>query len=104
MAASADELAAIRAWVGSTPDDTAVNAKWDRLLSVEAVALEILRGRRADYEASPASLSVSGEFSMGVGDNIKSLTADIAALELAVASGSPVGVASARLRRVGPSR
>jgi hypothetical protein len=104
MAASAAELAEIRSYVGSAPDDDVLNEAWDRLLSVNAVALEVLRKRLADFQASPGSLSVAGDFSQSTDVNMRLLADQVADLEAAVASGSTTGIASARLRRVGPSR
>lgn len=104
MAASAAELAEIRRWVGSTPDDSTLNEIWDRLLSVNAVALEVLGKRLADFEKDPGSLSVVGDFSQSTDVNIRSLNEKIAKLTGLVSSGSASGIGVSRLVRRGPDR
>lgn len=104
MAADAEQLAAIRTWVGSTPDDNALNVIWDRLLSVPAVALEVLGQRQADFEKAPESLSVVGDFSQSTGTNIRSLNDKIAQLTALVSSDSASGIGVSRLARRGPDR
>lgn len=74
MAVPVNTLAWIRSKVGDTPDDATIDAVYTRLLSDQvATAREILDKRLANYLASPASFSVSGEYSQSVGDNIRAL-------------------------------
>ena len=103
MALDADDLAAIREHVGSTPPDADLEVQWDRLGSVEAVALAVLRGRLADLLASPADLRVDGDYSESWGKNLDLLRAKIAALETLLPDG-PGAVKVAHLSRSGRSR
>lgn len=103
MALDADDLAAIREHVGSTPSDEDLGTQWDRLGTVEAVALSVLRARLADMLASPASLRVDGDYAEDHSANIRALEKQIARLELAV-PGSPGEVKVAHLTRSGRSR
>jgi len=99
MPADAGTLLAIRRWVGTSPDDTDLNARWDRLGNVEQTALEVLETRRADMVAGGRSFSVSGFYSQGsTAEAVKSLDDDIARLK-AVIAGNPSGVGMARLSR-----
>ena len=89
MALDADVLALLRVWVGSAPADATeravqeadFEARYDRLASVEAVALEVLRQRRADILADPAKGSIDGDASWDWQANIERLDGDIARLE-----------------------
>lgn len=105
MAITADDLAVIRSHVGSTPNDADLTARWERLGTVEKVALEVLRGRLADLLAAPASLRVDGDYSESWGKNIDALRVKVRELEAAVASGgTPGAVHVAHLTRAGRSR
>lgn len=59
MAITDAELAAIRGWVGSEPDDADLGVRWDRLGGVYSVSLEVLRGRLADA-VERSALTVEG--------------------------------------------
>lgn len=76
---------AVTAWLkgelGSTADLVDLEARYTRLGSARAVALEVLRERLADLRAQPASVNVSGVVAVNFGENIKSLERQIAALE-----------------------
>jgi hypothetical protein len=78
--------AAVRAWLisqlGTSTDLTDLEARYTRLGSSRAVALEILRERLADLvNDQPATLNVSGVVSLGFAENIKATERKIAALE-----------------------
>lgn len=64
MALEADDLAAIREWVGSTPADSVLEATWARHENVYRVALEVLRARRADALAT-GDLAIEGFYREG---------------------------------------
>jgi hypothetical protein len=83
MAITAEQLAEVRDWVGSTPDDGEVGDTFDALGSVRDTIRRILRRRRADLIANPAQFSVPGEYSQNTGDNLKYLDALIASLDVA---------------------
>src|SRR5437868_15933 len=82
MAITPEDLAGIRAWVGSNPDDADLGVRWDRLADVYAVSLEVLRGRLADL-ITTADLSVDGFMREGApnAEQIKALRAQIGKLE-----------------------
>jgi hypothetical protein len=80
---TADQLAVLRSHIGSAdpPSDVTLNASFDRLGSVEAVALEVLRGRLADMTSGPGQLSVAGHVSYDSRKSIDALAGKIADLE-----------------------
>ncbi len=76
------DIEAVRDWVGSKPDDPAVNAILARFdgqsHTVERAALSILLRREAD--GGPAKWSVDGDYSQDASANLKALQARIARL------------------------
>lgn len=107
MALDADVLAAIRAHIGTAepPSDEDLEAAYERLGSVPAVALEVVRGRLAELRSRPAVLRVDGDHSEDWTAIIKSLAEQENALtvsaEVAAAGGT---VKVARLARAGRAR
>ncbi|MDK0525001.1 hypothetical protein [Streptomyces sp. ML-6] len=83
--------AAVRAWLESqlgTPlDQPDLEARYARLGTARAVALEVLRGRLATLRTQPSTVNVSGVVSVSYTENIKALERQIAALE----AGDPPG-------------
>ncbi len=81
--------AATQAWLlaqlGTTTDLTDLNARYTRLGTARAVALEILYERKAALIAQPASVNVSSVVAVTFTENIKALERQIALLE----SGQP---------------
>ncbi len=108
MALAADDLAAIRSHIGETapPSDGDLGPMWDRLGSVETVALAVLRARHADMLAQPSALGVSGDYDENWSENLTALERKIAHLEAAVAVAAGTGgvVTVAHLTRSGRSR
>ena len=101
---TADQLAVIRSWCGSDVgangdrfDAIDVDARLARLGSANAVALEILRQRRADFAVNPAEENVDGDFAAKTVENIKALERDIGRLETIVAAESGAGTSSTSL-------
>lgn len=82
MPATADELAAIRAWVGAAPDDATLQVQWTRQPDAYSVALDVLRGRLADL-ITTTDLDVDGFVREGSpnAEQIKALRAMISTLE-----------------------
>lgn len=80
--------AEIRTWVGTAAETSDLAARYERLRSVHAVALEVLRLRLADVLANPATFSIDGDYSQSWGENIRTLRSQVAQLELLVAAGS----------------
>lgn len=82
--------AATRAWLisqlGTNTDLTDLEARYTRLGTARAVALEILNQRLADLRAQVASVNLSGVVSVTYTENIKAYERQIALLE---AGGSP---------------
>lgn len=98
------QLAVIRSYCGSdvgadgdSIDAIDVDDRLNRLGSSHAVALEILRQRRADMAMSPAKISVDGDFSQDATESIKALDRDIATLEAIVGRENGTGAASTSL-------
>jgi hypothetical protein len=107
VAADANTLAAIRDHVGheEPPTDVELSQAWDRLATVEAVALSVVRQRLAALRARPARLSVDGDYTEDFADTIRALERQEAALVAAVAAGGRTGVVTvSRLTRAGRSR
>lgn len=78
---TADEnLATVREWTGSQPDDVTILTA---LATAEAlpVALHILRVRYADMVANPAKWAVVDDYSQDASENLKLLAAQIRRLE-----------------------
>ena len=78
--------AAITAWLisqlGTTTDLADLEQRYARLGSARAVALEVLRERKAALVMEqPASIGVSSVVSISYAENIKALERQIAALE-----------------------
>lgn len=67
------EIAFLRAEVGSDPPDEQLQDRMDRLGSVLQVADEILRERLANLVAAPASLNVPGVIGVNTAANITAL-------------------------------
>lgn len=83
MPLTADDLAEVRRLVGSAapPTDADLDAIYDRLGTVEDVALEVLQGRYADLLAGPAKWSVEGDFSIDNSATINALGKQIDGLK-----------------------
>src|SRR5690349_7787912 len=77
--------AAVTAWLkgelGATVDLADLDARYTRLGTARAVALEVLRERLAALRAQPSSVNVSGVVSVTFSENIKAYERQIAALE-----------------------
>lgn len=96
MTIDADDLAVIQSWCGTTIGTTHtvytaadIEARLARHDTPLAVALEVLRQRRADMLADPAAANLQGDFSRDVTANLRHLDTLIAQLEAAV--GDPAG-------------
>lgn len=79
---------AVQAWLlaqlGEATSVTDLEARYARLGTARAVALEVLRGRLAALLQQPATVTVSGVVGVGFGENIKALERQIASLEAGV--------------------
>ena len=76
----ATERAWLRSWLGAEPDDEDLDARYARLEDAQAVALEVVRERRAALLATPSSFTVTGVYSesnSGRADELKNLLADL---------------------------
>lgn len=100
-----DELAELRSLVGTTspPTDSDLDGIYDRVGSVRAVALAVLRGRLADMRARPAEFRAEGDFSEKyTSDQLKGLEADVATLAAVVEGADSIVVG--RIVRAGRCR
>lgn len=100
MALDAATLNGVRRWVGSSPDDTTIEATYAiaGLGTIEATALSILQTRLADLEGNPAEFEVVGDYRQATSKNIDALRARIADLEALCGAGGSV-VSTGRLVR-----
>jgi hypothetical protein len=77
--------AAVTAWLlaqlGETTPTADLAARYARLGTARAVALEVLRGRLAAFLQQPATVNVSSVVGVGFAENIKALERQIAGLE-----------------------
>lgn len=88
MAISPEDLAWLREWVGSSPDDATLEAQLDLYGVRSLTALGILRVRRADLLGDPLSYSIRGDVTVNAAGNLSALDILIARLEgIAVADG-----------------
>ena len=76
---------AVRGWrpaeLGTTTPIADLEARYTRLGTARAVALEILRERLAALRAQPASINVTGAVALNTAENIKAYERQIASLE-----------------------
>lgn len=76
---------AVQAWLlaelGTTTDLTDLEARYTRLGTARAVALEVLRERLAALRAQPSTVNLSGAVAVSFTENIKAYERQIAALE-----------------------
>ena len=81
---------ATQAWLisqlGTATDLTDLNARYTRLGTARAVAIEVINLRLADLRAQVATVGVSGVVNVSYAENIKAYERQLAALE---AGGSP---------------
>jgi hypothetical protein len=77
-------LGTIRSWVGTAvpPTDSELEASYDLWGSAKTVVEKILRQRRADWLASPASFSGLGILTTNATTNIEAIERDLAQLAL----------------------
>lgn len=81
MALDAGQIAELRSWIGTEPDDATLDASYDRLGTLEDVALEVLRARRAEMVLDgPAKLDITGDRNEDWSANLNALNKDIATL------------------------
>ena len=83
----ADNLAAIRQWVGSVPDDVELLTLLAAGDEPQRIALQILRVRYADMVTNPAKWAVVDDYSQDGTANLKALAAQIGRLENALGEG-----------------
>lgn len=70
---SADELAAARAWIGTEETDQALSARAERLGSLDAAILEVLRTNLTELIEQPSSTSLPSGLSVTITQNITAL-------------------------------
>lgn len=76
------DLIWMREWIGSAPDDDAVQARLDAYDGVRSLAtISLLRERRADLLSDPVSYSIRGDITVNAGANLSALDSMIAQLE-----------------------
>ena len=95
------EYAYLRSELGET-DRGDLDVRYMRLGSVEAVAVEVLRERRAALVADPLAITVQGVATVNTAENVKALERQIAALDDAstdeVSYVTPVPLRRGRIR------
>lgn len=77
--------ASVKAWLlaqlGAATDLTDLEARYSRLGSARAVAIEVLYERKAALIQQPSTVNVSGVVGVGFAENIKALERQITLLE-----------------------
>ncbi|WP_328436565.1 hypothetical protein OHA71_03780 [Streptomyces sp. NBC_00444] len=74
------EYAYLRSELGET-DRTDLDTRLQRLGSLQAVAVEVLRERKAALVADPLAVTVQGVATVNNAENVKAIERQIAALE-----------------------
>ncbi|MFF9403474.1 hypothetical protein [Streptomyces sp. NPDC014744] len=74
------EYAYLRSELGEA-DRPDLDARYQRLGSLQAVAIEVLRKRRAALVSDPLAVTVQGVATVNNAENVKALERQIAALE-----------------------
>ncbi len=89
-ALTTEQKVQIRRQVGNAPDDAALQVIYDRLGDVDAVSLEVLEIRLAEFKRNPMAFSVPGEYSESrSAEQMKALEAQISALASALGETVP---------------
>jgi hypothetical protein len=96
------EYAYLRAQLGEA-DHADLEARYQRLSSLQAVAIEVLRERKAALVADPLAVTVQGVATVNNAENVKAIERQIAEIETstrATTSGTtnPVRLVRARTR------
>ena len=76
-ALTSDQLVYLHDHVGAGADEADLQVRYDRTGDLDAVIVEVLRRRLADFAADPAQFSVSGEYSQNTSENIRLLQAKL---------------------------
>lgn len=94
MAITAEEIAEVRAHIGDDepPTDADITTAFDRLGSVEAVALEVIRKRLAAIRAKAMKFTADGDYTEDWSGNEKALVKQAAELAAAVPTSTTGGV------------
>jgi len=79
--------------LGTDADEDNLQERYDRLLDLNKVVVEVLERRLADLLSTPASFSVGGDYSQSTAENIRALTDKLAQF----AGGSLTGVSRVRM-------
>ena len=106
MPLEVNDLAWVRSWIGddTPPEDSDLDAIYDRVGTPAATAAEVTRKRLADLLATPGSFAVEG-YSQNVGANIAALQKTLAFLdELASTNTETMSVRIVQLTREAPHR
>jgi len=114
MAMSEGLLRVARSYVGTeSPTDVELNARFDETGSARTTVEQILRQRRADFVADPASYTIGGKYTQNAASNIIALERDLDRLlmlpdDLGVdpvtGEVTPPAMRVQAMRRVGPRR
>lgn len=101
MPLSAEQTVELRSHIGTAdpPAQADLDARYERLGSIAAVAVEVLRERLANFLAQPAEFDVDGDYSQDVSANIKALQAKLGELTPLIPSAAPAALSTGRLVR-----
>ncbi|WP_327407434.1 hypothetical protein OG194_25505 [Streptomyces sp. NBC_01288] len=94
------EYAYLRSELGET-DRSDLDVRHMRLGSVEAVAVEVLRERRAALVVDPLAVTVQGVATVNTAENVKAIERQIAGLTVETSAGSGFVSPVPLLRRPG---
>lgn len=106
MSPTSAELAYIRSEIGvaDPPSDDELIRRFERLGSANAVALEVIKERKAELMAAPLSETFPGEYSRNSEGNLRALERRAAKLEEKVAAEQSGTLSVGRLTRKSPRR
>ncbi|MET9035308.1 hypothetical protein [Streptomyces mirabilis] len=92
------QYAYLRSELGEADRDD-LDARYERLGTVEAVAIEVLRERKAMLVSDPLAVTVQGVATVNNAENVKALERQIAALEDTTADDSTTNAVPVPLLR-----
>ncbi|MEU1701185.1 hypothetical protein [Streptomyces pseudogriseolus] len=92
------EYAYLRSQLGEA-DRTDLDTRYQRLDSLQAIAIEVLRERKAALVSDPLAVTVQGVATVNNAENVKAIERQIAEIETSARDATPGAVTPVRLVR-----